>query len=181
MVKNKNGGNRHKKMASKNCKLVSINRKVRLAVDKYELYAKVLNCYGQGRFLVLCNDNIERILIIARKFKGRNKRDNIVAEGGIVLIGIREFEIRDPKKKEHVDLLYVYSTTQFSKLKKDPNFKKDILLEEIEENNVKDGFIIGNFIETNENKEEVAKKVLAKISSKQEKNNFENEFDFDDI
>ena len=71
MVKNKTGGNRHKKMASKNCKPQSMNRKVRLANHKDELYAKILKCYGQGRFLVLCNDDIERILVIARKFKGR--------------------------------------------------------------------------------------------------------------
>ena len=42
MVKNKTGGNRHKKLASKNCKPQSINRKVRLAVDKDEIYAKVV-------------------------------------------------------------------------------------------------------------------------------------------
>ena len=78
MVKNKTGGNRHKKMASKNCKPQSMNRKVRLANHKDELYAKILKCYGQGRFLVLCNDDIERILVLARKFKGRNKRDNTV-------------------------------------------------------------------------------------------------------
>jgi translation initiation factor IF-1 len=181
MVKNKNGGNRHKKMASKNCKIVSINRKVRKAVDKFELYAKVLQCYGQGRFLVLCNDNIERILIIARKFKGRNKRDNIVAEGGIVLIGRREFEIRDPKKKEHVDLLYVYSPTQHSKLKKDVNFNKEVLLDELvktEENDC--SMIIGNYTESNENKEEVSKKVQAKLSSKKVIEDLD-EFDFDDI
>jgi len=176
MVKNKTGGNRHKKMASKNCKPQSMNRKVRLAVDKDEIYAKVIKCYGQGRFLVLCNDDIERILVLARKFKGRNKRDNTVAEGGIVLIGKREFEVRDPKKKEHVDLLYVYSPSNLSKLKKDPNFRKDILLEEVEEE--KDtGVEFSNVVDTNI--PDINMKVQAKINNKKEEEL--DEFDFDDI
>ena len=183
MVKNKNGGNRHKKMASKNSKPVTINRKVRLARSPYELYAKVLKCYGQGRFLVLCNDNLERILIIARKFKGRNKRDNIVAEGGIVLIGKREFEIRDPKKKEHVDLLYVYSPSNISKLKKDPNFRNDILLDEIDGSKKdEDSFTFSNYV--NNDQENMNTKIQEKLSIKAAttlENNKDDVFDFDDI
>jgi len=176
MVKNKTGGNRHKKMASKNCKPQSMNRKVRLAVDKDEIYAKVVKCYGQGRFLVLCNDNVERILVLARKFKGRNKRDNTVAEGGIVLIGKRGFEVRDPKKKEHVDLLYVYSPSNLSKLKKDPNFRKDILLEEVEEE--KDtGVEFSNVIDTKI--PDINIKIQTKIDNKKDEEL--DEFDFDDI
>ncbi len=176
MVKNKTGGNRHKKMASKNCKPQSMNRKVRLAVDKDELYAKILKCYGQGRFLVLCNDNIERILVLARKFKGRNKRDNTVAEGGIVLIGKREFEVRDPKKKEHVDLLYVYSPSNLSKLKRDPNFRKDILLEEVEEEK-DNGIEFSNVVDTKI--PDINMKIQAKIDNKKDEE-LDN-FDFDDI
>lgn len=176
MVKNKTGGNRHKKLASKNCKPQSINRKVRLAVDKNEIYAKVVKCYGQGRFLVLCNDNVERILVLARKFKGRNKRDNTVAEGGIVLIGKRGFEVRDPKKKEHVDLLYVYSPSNLSKLKKDPNFRKDILLEEVEEQE-DTGVEFSNVVDTKI--PDINMKVQAKLDNKKEEE-FD-EFDFDDI
>ena len=176
MVKNKTGGNRHKKMASKNCKPQSMNRKVRLANHKDELYAKILKCYGQGRFLVLCNDDIERILVLARKFKGRNKRDNTVAEGGIVLIGKREFEVRDPKKKEHVDLLYVYSPSNLSKLKKDPNFRKDILLEEVEEE--KDtGVEFSNVVDTKI--PDINMKIQAKIDNKKVEQL--DDFDFDDI
>lgn len=176
MVKNKTGGNRHKKLASKNCKPQSINRKVRLAVDKDEIYAKVVKCYGQGRFLVLCNDNVERILVLARKFKGRNKRDNTVAEGGIVLIGKRGFEVRDPKKKEHVDLLYVYAPSNLSKLKKDPNFRKDILLEEVEEQQ-DTGVEFSNFVDTKI--PDINMKVQAKMDNKKDEEL--DEFDFDDI
>jgi len=176
MVKNKTGGNRHKKMASKNCKPQSMNRKIRLANHKDEIYAKVVKCYGQGRFLVLCNDDIERILVIARKFKGRNKRDNTVAEGGIVLIGRREFEVRDPKKKEHVDLLYVYSPSNLSKLKKDPNFRKDILLEEVEEEK-DNGVEFSNFVDTKI--PDINMKVQAKLDNK--KHEEFGDFDFDDI
>ena len=125
---------------------------------------------------VLCNDNIERILVLARKFKGRNKRDNTVAEGGIVLIGKREFEVRDPKKKEHVDLLYVYSPSNLSKLKKDPNFRKDILLEEVEEEK-DNGIEFSNVVDTKI--PDINMKIQAKIDNKKDEE-LDN-FDFDDI
>ena len=82
MVKNKHGGNRHKKMASKNAKPQSFNRRVRFA-DKSgsEIYAKVERVYGGNRALVICNDGQERLMEWRRKFSGRNKRDNFIGGG----------------------------------------------------------------------------------------------------
>ena len=48
MVKNKHGGNRHKKMASKNAKPQTFNRKVRFAKSEQEIYAKVEKTIIEG-------------------------------------------------------------------------------------------------------------------------------------
>jgi initiation factor 1A len=119
MVKNKHGGNRHKKMASKNAKPQSFNRRVRFA-DKSgsELYAKVERVYGGNRALVSCNDGHERLMEWRRKFSGRNKRDNFIGEGSIVLVGKREWQIMRDGKKEKVDLLEVYNSGEVDTLKK---------------------------------------------------------------
>ena len=119
MVKNKHGGNRHKKMASKNAKPQTFNRKVRFANKSgNELYAKVEKVYGGNRALVSCNDGRERMMEWRRKFGGRNKRDNYIGEGCIVLVGKREWQLMDPKKKEKVDLLEVYQNSEIDVLKK---------------------------------------------------------------
>ena len=68
MVKNKHGGNRHKKMASKNAKPQTYNRKVRFSSSNDEIYAKVEKVYGGNRALVMCNDGHERMMEWRRKF-----------------------------------------------------------------------------------------------------------------
>jgi len=119
MVKNKNGGNRHKKMASKNAKPQTFNRKVRFAANnEQELYAKVEKVYGGNKALVICNDGNERMMEWRRKFSGRNKRDNFIGEGCIILVGKREWQVMHDNKKEKVDLLEVYQQSEIDVLKK---------------------------------------------------------------
>ncbi len=89
MVKNKTGGNRHKKMARKNVNMMARKPKIRISKDECEVYAKVMVMYGNGMCDVLCNDGITRMLIIRRKFKGRNRRDNQVKINNLVLVVIR--------------------------------------------------------------------------------------------
>ena len=137
MVKNKTGGNRHKKMARKNVKTGFIKPKVRLGKEEGEMYGKVIEFYGSGA-KVLCNDNKERFLVIRRKFKGRNKRDNTIAINTMVMVGIRDWECRDPKKIPKCDLLYVYGREHLNELKK--HAQEYVIPEEVskedEENNV---------------------------------------------
>ena len=118
MVKNKHGGNRHKKMASKNAKPQTFNRKVRFASSDAEIYAKVEKVYGGNRALVICNDGHERMMEWRRKFGGRNKRDNFISDGSIVLVGKREWQVMHDGKKEKVDLLEVYQQSEIDVLKK---------------------------------------------------------------
>ena len=117
MVKNKAGGNRHKKMARKNVN-APVSTKLRLAKEDGEMYAKVTKLFGNGMAEILCNDKVARLLIIRRRFKGRNKRDNMIAMNSIVLVGIRNWEVRMGNKKEKADLLYVYSDHQLENLQK---------------------------------------------------------------
>jgi hypothetical protein len=108
-----------------------------LVKEDGEMYAKVIEFYGSGA-KVLCNDNKERFLVIRRKFKGRNKRDNTIAINTIVMVGTRDWECRDPKKTPKCDLLFVYGREHINELKK--HAESYVIPEEItkedEENNI---------------------------------------------
>ena len=119
MVKNKKGGRNHRKQASKHSQPVG-RVKLRLAHDEDEMYAKVEKIYGGGMADVLCNDKKVRLLQIRKKFRGRNRRDNSITLGTMVLVGVRSWEVRREGKKEKADLLYVYSHNQIGDLKKVP-------------------------------------------------------------
>ena len=119
MVKNKVGGNKHKKMARKNVKADARKPKLRLAKEKCEIYAKVTKVFGNGMCEVICQDKIARLLIIRRKFRGRNRKDNMVKLDSVVLVGIREWEVVAANKQPKVDLLYAYSPSQVDDLVKD--------------------------------------------------------------
>lgn len=120
MVKNLNGGNKSKKMGRKfvNESSSSANKKVRLAGEEGELYAVVTRLLGNGMFYANDVEGKERLCIMRNKFRGRGKRDNIVALGTWVLIGEREFE---SSTKPKCDLLEVYSEIEKQKLKNSGN------------------------------------------------------------
>tara|TARA_Y100000817_G_scaffold94357_1_gene73476 strand:+ start:607 stop:1029 length:423 start_codon:yes stop_codon:yes gene_type:complete len=112
MVRNLKGGNKGKKGARSRLKGNDTTpRKLRLKSEG-EMYAKTVNMYGNGMAEVLCDDGVLRLLIIRKKFKGRNKRANHVALHSVLLVGKREYEIVQAGKKEKVDLLFVYSQPQ---------------------------------------------------------------------
>ena len=117
MVKNTKGGNKHKKMARKQMG-EEMEEKVRYSTCAEEIYASVAKVYGNGRILVTCNDSIDRLCVIRKKFKGRNKRNNQIQIGTYVLIGKRDWNSVSNGKMETTDLLYVYSNSQAGKLKR---------------------------------------------------------------
>lgn len=118
MVKNKKGGSGHKKMARKNVKPAYVQRKLRKSQDPLEYYARVVSVHGGGHADVYCQDKKNRLLVIRGKFKGRNKRDNVIKVDSIVLVGLRDWEVVQAKKKEKVDLIYVYNESNLEELKK---------------------------------------------------------------
>lgn len=110
MVKNKFGGNRHKKMARKNIHTGSIQRKTRYSTHPDEIYACCNQIFGGGQIKVVCLDGTEMLCFIRNKFRGRGKRDNIVRVGTWLLVGKRGFETVAKKSKlPKSDLLEVYN------------------------------------------------------------------------
>ena len=97
MVRNTKGGNKGKKI--KRCRQTSVPKKMRYATEG-EMYARVTNRYGHGMAEVLCDDGQTRLLIIRKKFKGRNKRDNSVNLHSVLLVGKREYEVVSEKRNK---------------------------------------------------------------------------------
>jgi len=83
---------------------------VRLALDpEVELYAAVLKIMGGGMCFVKCQDGRTMNCVIRQKFRGRDKRRNMIAPGSWVLVGLRDWEGTNMGKTPKCDLLEVYS------------------------------------------------------------------------
>lgn len=118
MVKNF-GGKHGKKIARKNAHSnseASHNRKLRFANGSEELYGLVTKCLGNGQFLIMCIDQVERLCVIRNKFTGRNKQSNMISVGSWAIIGLRTWETTKPNKKEKCDMLEVYTNNEKHKL-----------------------------------------------------------------
>jgi translation initiation factor IF-1 len=72
------------------------------------MYATVMRLYGNGVCGVMCIDGKERVMHIRNKFRGRNKRGNVVEIDTKVLVGLRDWEVLAKDKLEKCDLLEVY-------------------------------------------------------------------------
>ena len=185
MVKNKTGGNRHKKQARKNVN-APVSTKLRFAKEEGEMYAKVTKLFGNGMAEILCNDKETRLLIIRRRFKGRNKRDNMIELETFVLVGIRTWEVRMGNKKQKADLLYVYSPSQVEELiKKDTAINEAIVPADIVKE-VDDGFEFSTKEDTPSKDEDTILGDNLFTSSKEanksnKKTDNEPDFDWDDI
>jgi initiation factor 1A len=125
MVKNKTGGTGTKSLARKNENASSRNFRLRVAEEEGEQYAIVRKIYGGSRSEVFCQDGKSRQGIIRGKFSGRNKRNNIILAGTIVLVGLRDWATGKEGKMEECDLLEVYSALEVDQLKQRPNFPTD--------------------------------------------------------
>lgn len=110
MVKNTKGGNGQKRVARKHQEPTDIVVNTRMADPKEpsEMYATVMRLYGNGVCGVMCIDGKERMMHIRNKFRGRNKRGNVVEIDTKVLVGLRDWEVLAKDKLEKCDLLEVY-------------------------------------------------------------------------
>ena len=95
---------------------VSQDLKTRFSTSEEEIYACCTKVIGQGYFEVLCIDNINRLCIARKKFKGRSKRDNLITVGTKLLIGLRAYETKRENKLEKCDLLEVYKEHNYNKI-----------------------------------------------------------------
>ena len=126
MVKNTNGGSKAKGFARKHANNNNNNNDVRVVEEVGEIYAVVTKMCGGGMFQCYGIDHVERLCHIRGSFSGRKKRDNIVVNGGWVLIGIREWDKKDEEKQticsskkvklSQCDLLEVYNDKDREKL-----------------------------------------------------------------
>ena len=125
MVRNLTGGSGHKSQARKNvAPRGGGSGSIRVAKEEGECFAQVERLLGGSNCHVKCLDGVVRLCVIRGKFRGKGKRDNVLAMGSIVLVGIRDYESRKGEGKlETCDLLEVYresdKTTLFSTVKVD--------------------------------------------------------------
>ena len=133
MVRNTKGGNKGKKGARRRSNQTDKSNRIRLKSEPEERYAKIRTVYGNNMAEILCDDNIVRCLVWRKKFRGRNKRDNKIITNGVVLVGIREWEVVAKDKKPKADLLYVYSKDHISELHKKKDINRKIFPDEMNE------------------------------------------------
>ena len=129
MVKNTNGGSKAKGFARKHANNNNNNNDVRVVEEVGEIYAIVTKMCGGSMFQCYGIDHVERLCHIRGSFSGRKKRDNIVTNGGWVLIGLREWDKKEEETQEtsssssskkvklpQCDLLEVYNDKDREKL-----------------------------------------------------------------
>jgi translation initiation factor 1A len=120
MVKNKQGGNKHKRFGRKFVNAKPDNR-LRYSEDDNELYGISIRMLGNNMFHCMCIDGITRLVHIRGKFTGRGKRDNMINVGTWVLVGVREWDTNKTtttkSKMVQCDLLEVYSEYDVDRLK----------------------------------------------------------------
>ena len=131
MVKNQ-GGKRTKGQGRKYVGTTQ-QRKIRYAVEEGEIYAVVTKLFGGDNCEVVCSDGTTRLCIIRKKFRGRGKRDNTVAPGIWILVGLREWQTAN--KLEKCDLLEVYSQSDKDTLKNNSSLNLTALIKALEDNN----------------------------------------------
>ena len=166
MPRNQVGGSRHKEMAKKRSTGSGGGKgKTRFAKEG-EQYAKVLKAYGNGVFDVKCNDGVLRSCVIRAKFKGRNKRDNIVKIDNIILVGLREWEVVSEKAKS--GFACTYNEAQMEEIKSDKSFNRDLISEKKTKKETK-RFRLYNTSEVNFNSETTNTTQNVKISYQKSK------------
>lgn len=122
MVKNTTGGTGTKGLARK---LQSRgDSRLQLSQNEFEQYAIVTKLLGNGMCEIYLNNNTRLIGHIRNKFRGRNKRHNLVSVLAIVLVGLRDYE----KPAKNCDILTIYDDIQIDQLKQMPSIRVEHLM-----------------------------------------------------
>lgn len=181
MVKNKTGGNKSKKSARKFTNPTVTNRKLRLA-EEDETYAVVLKLFGGQNCQVVTNDGVTRLCVIRNKFRGRDKRDNNIAPGVWILVGVREWEARTKGEKK-CDLLEVYNSMEKDKLKAMTGLNLAHIIQASEGDDIKDSHTDIIFEDDNisENKNKLQQEIMAGVASVDGADCVDSDDDFIDV
>tara|TARA_B100000941_G_scaffold290693_1_gene274210 strand:- start:983 stop:1459 length:477 start_codon:yes stop_codon:yes gene_type:complete len=107
MVKNTQGGSKHKSQARKNA-VPSVTRDIE-PNGTNELYAHVTKMYGNGMCQVEthCDKKMTLVCHIRGKFRGKNKKHNTVALNSNVIIGLRDWETEN----KNCDLISILNSS----------------------------------------------------------------------
>lgn len=154
MVRNDKGGKGAKSLARKGYTNNAKGDFLQISTCEEEQYACVTNMYGNGMCEVYTNDNVKLICHIRSKFRGRQKRNNMVVKFTIVLVGLRDYE--NPPK--NCDLLCIYDDNQIEQLTNNPNIniqnvlkiRATNLLNNVKDNNENDDVIFTNDVDNND-------------------------------
>jgi len=117
MVKNTTGGTGTKALARKN-QSQSSNR-IQLSQDPLEVYGYVSKMFGNGMCEITLNDDKKMIGHIRGKFRGKQKRNNLLTVSSMVLVGLRDWE--NPIK--NCDIMVIYDDNQVEQMKTMPNIQ----------------------------------------------------------
>ena len=119
MVKNTTGGSKSKGFARKN--LTKRDTALRVADEDGEIYAQAVKVMGGSIASAIDINGNSLRAHIRGKFRGRGKRDNFIAPGTWLLVGLHTWEDDKSNAKEreirNCDILEVYSETDKNRLK----------------------------------------------------------------
>lgn len=99
---------------------------LRTSLCEDEKYGYVTKICGNGMCIVKCIDGYERLCFIRGKFSGRSKRENTIASGTWVLVGLRQWDAekefaskqtKTGKSVQKCDLLEIYTSAEREKLR----------------------------------------------------------------
>lgn len=117
MVKNTKGGKGAKSIARKSSSHSSSSSLLPTPSSQLELIGFVSKIFGNCMFQISFHDGSSLIGHIRGKFRGRNKRNNLLKLFDVVLVGLRELE--NPLK--NCDLLFIYDDNDVRNLLDFPN------------------------------------------------------------
>jgi initiation factor 1A len=123
MVKNTTGGTGAKGLARKHQRQTGNGKLITPSCDLEQICC-VTKMLGNGMCEVYTEDNTRLIAHIRNKFRGRQKRHNMINVSGIVMVGLREWE--NPVK--NCDIMEIYNDSQIEQLKNIPSIKIESVL-----------------------------------------------------
>jgi initiation factor 1A len=117
MVKNTTGGTGAKGLARKHQVSNSGEGKLRLPECELEIFGLVTKMLGNGMCEIKTNDDMRLIGHIRNKFRGKQKRHNLLTVNQFVLVGLREWE----KPYKNCDILTMYDAQHIQTISSFPN------------------------------------------------------------
>jgi translation initiation factor IF-1 len=122
MVKNTTGGTKTKGLARKHQR--QTNSTLIIPTNELEQIVCVTKLYGNGMCEVFNESNQKFIAHIRNKFRGKQKRHNLITVSTIIMVGMRDWE----KPFKNCDVMEIYSDNQIEQLKQLPSLTLDHVL-----------------------------------------------------